>query len=103
MKYHTCTRLLSLVLAVVMMLSLLSVAAFAAGAPDYAHLEIGTANGAPGDTVKIPVYLKGLKEGREEGASEARKAIASALKASGMDVAQIAQITGLDIATINSL
>ena len=65
MKYHTCTRLLSLVLAVVMMLSLLSVAAFAAGAPDYAHLEIGTANGAPGDTVKIPVYLKGLKEGQK--------------------------------------
>ena len=47
--------------------------------------------------------LKGLKEGREEGASEARKAIASALKASGMDIAQIAQITGLDIATIDSL
>lgn len=65
MKYHTCTRLLSLVLAVVMMLSLLSVAAFAAGAPDYAHLEIGTATGAPGDTVRIPVYLKGLKEGQK--------------------------------------
>lgn len=65
MKYHTCTRLLSLVLAVVMMLSLLSVAAFAVGAPDYAHLEIGTATGAPGDTVKIPVYLKGLKEGQK--------------------------------------
>ena len=51
--------------------------------------------------------LKGLKEGREEGreegASEARKAIASSLKASGMDIAQIAQITGLDLATIDSL
>ena len=47
--------------------------------------------------------LKGLKEGREEGASEARKAIATALKASGMDIAQIAQITGLDIATIDSM
>ena len=65
MKYHTCTRLLSLVLAMVMMLSLLSVAAFAAGAPEYAHLEIGTATGAPGDTVRIPVYLKGLKEGQK--------------------------------------
>ena len=47
--------------------------------------------------------LKGREEGREEGASEARKAIASSLKASGMDIAQIAQITGLDIATIDSL
>ena len=55
MKHHTCTRLLSLVLAVVMALSLLSVAAFAADVPDYAHLEIGTATGAPGDTVQIPV------------------------------------------------
>ena len=47
--------------------------------------------------------LKGREEGREEGASEARKAIASSLKASGMDIAQIAQITGLDLATIDSL
>ena len=64
MKHHTCTRLLSLVLAVVMALSLLSVAAFAAGVPDYAHLEIGTVSGQPGDTVKIPVYIKGIKEGQ---------------------------------------
>ena len=64
MKYHTCTRLLSLVLAVVMALSLLSVAAFAAVAPDYAHLEIGTASGQPGGTVKIPVYVKGIKDGQ---------------------------------------
>ena len=47
--------------------------------------------------------LKGREEGREEGASEARKAIASSLKASGMDVAQIAQITGLDIAEVSCL
>ena len=46
---------------------------------------------------------EGLLKGREEGASEARKTIASALKASGMDIAQIAQITGLDIATIDSM
>lgn len=64
MKHHTCTRLLSLVLAVVMALSLLSVAAFAADAPDYAHLEIGTASGQPGETVKIPVYMKGIKDGQ---------------------------------------
>lgn len=64
MKHHTCTRLLSLVLAVVMALSLLSVAAFAAGVPDYAHLEIGTASGQPGETVKIPIYIKGIKDGQ---------------------------------------
>ena len=46
---------------------------------------------------------EGLLKGREEGASEARKTIATALKASGMDIAQIAQITGLDIATIDSM
>ena len=46
---------------------------------------------------------EGLLKGREEGASEAKKAIAMALKASGMNVAQIAQITGLDIATIDSM
>ena len=46
---------------------------------------------------------EGLLKGREEGASEARKTIATALKASGMDIAQIAQITGLDLATIDSL
>ena len=64
MKHHTCTRLLSLVLAVVMALSLLSVAAFAAGVPAYAHLEIGTASGQPGATVKIPIYIKGIKDGQ---------------------------------------
>lgn len=64
MKHHTCTRLLSLVLAVVMALSLLSVAAFAADVPDYAHLEIGTASGQPGETVKIPIYMKGIKDGQ---------------------------------------
>lgn len=64
MKHHACTRLLSLVLAVVMALSLLSVAAFAAVVPDYAHLEIGTASGQPGETVKIPIYMKGIKEGQ---------------------------------------
>lgn len=65
MKHHTCTRLLSLVLAVVMALSLLSVAAFAADVPDYAHLEIGTASGQPGDTVKIPIYVKGIQDGKK--------------------------------------
>ena len=62
MKHHTCTRLLSLVLAVVMALLLLSVAAFAADVPAYAHLEIGTASGQPGETVKIPIYIKGIQD-----------------------------------------
>ena len=65
MKHHTCTRLLSLVLAVVMALSLLSVAAFAADVTDYAHLEIGTASGQPGETVKIPIYVKGIQDGQK--------------------------------------
>ena len=64
MKQNTCTRLMSLLLTIAMVLSLFSVSAFAADAPDYAHLEIGTASGHPGETVKIPVYLKGIKEGQ---------------------------------------
>lgn len=58
-------RLTALLLALVLTLSLLSAAAIAADAPDYAHLRIGTASGQPGDTVKVPVYLEGLKEGEE--------------------------------------
>ena len=65
MKQNTCTRLMSLLLTIAMVLSLFSVSAFAADAPDYAHLEIGTASGYPGETVKIPVYLKGIKEGQK--------------------------------------
>lgn len=68
MKHHTCTRLLSLVLAVVMALLLLSVAAFAADVPAYAHLEIGTASGQPGETVKIPIYIKGIRTTRDAAA-----------------------------------
>ena len=52
-----------LVLALV--LSLFCMSALAADAPDYAHLEVGTANATSlkaGDTVKIPVSLAGLKE-----------------------------------------
>ena len=56
-------RVTALLLTLAMTFSLLSVGAFAADVPDYAHLEIGTAVGAPGDTVKVPVYLKGIKEG----------------------------------------
>ena len=58
-------RITALLLVLAMTLSLMSVTAFAADTPAYAHLEIGTAVGAPGDTVKVPVYLKGIKEGQK--------------------------------------
>ena len=53
-------------LALVLVLSLFCMSALAA-APDYAHLEVGTASAVSlkaGDTVKIPVSLAGLKEGQ---------------------------------------
>lgn len=56
-------RITALLLVLAMTLSLMSVTAFAADTPAYAHLEIGAAEGKPGDTVKVPVYLKGIKEG----------------------------------------
>lgn len=58
-------RVTALLLTLAMTFSLLSVGAFAANVPDYAHLEIGAAEGEPGDTVRVPVYLKGLKEGQK--------------------------------------
>ena len=58
-------RITALLLVLAMTLSLMSVTAFAADTPAYAHLEIGTAVGAPGDTVRVPVYLKGIKEGQK--------------------------------------
>lgn len=58
-------RVTALLLTLAMTFSLLSVGAFAANVQDYAHLEIGAAEGEPGDTVKVPVYLKGIKEGQK--------------------------------------
>ena len=58
-------RVTALLLTLAMTFSLLSVGAFAKDAPDYAHLEIGAAEGKPGDTVRVPVYLKGIKEGQK--------------------------------------
>lgn len=58
-------RVTALLLTLAMTFSLLSVGAFAKDAPEYAHLEIGSAEGKPGDTVKVPVYLKGLKDGQK--------------------------------------
>lgn len=58
-------RVTALLLTLAMTFSLLSVGAFAADVPNYAHLEIGAAEGEPGDTVKVPVYLKGVKEGQK--------------------------------------
>ena len=57
-------RITALLLVLAMTLSLMSVTAFAADTPAYAHLEIGAVTGAPGDTVKVPVYLKGIKDGQ---------------------------------------
>ena len=56
-------RLTALLLALVLTLSLLSAAAIAADVPEYAHLRIGAVSGQPGDTVKVPIYLEGLKDG----------------------------------------
>lgn len=59
-------RITALLLVLAMTLSLMSVTAFAATtAPEYAHLEIGAVTGAPGDTVRVPVYLKGIKDGQK--------------------------------------
>ena len=55
----------SLFLALVMTLSVMSISVFAQDAFPYAYLELGAARGSPGDTVKVPLYLRGLKEGQK--------------------------------------
>ena len=55
----------SLFLALVMTLSVMSISVFAQDAFPYAYLELGAARGSPGDTVKVSVYLRGLKEGQK--------------------------------------
>ena len=60
---RSAKTVLRTLLALVLVLSLFCVSALAA-APDYAHLEVGTATATElkaGDTVKIPVSLAGLK------------------------------------------
>lgn len=55
----------SLFLALVMTLSVMSISVSAQDAFPYAYLELGAARGSPGDTVKVSVYLRGLKEGQK--------------------------------------
>ena len=55
----------SLFLALVMTLSIMSISVSAQDAFPYAYLELGAARGSPGDTVKVSVYLRGLKEGQK--------------------------------------
>lgn len=62
---RSAKTVLRTLLVLALVLSLFCMSALAAGAPDYAHLEVGTANVTSlkaGDTVKIPVSLAGLKE-----------------------------------------
>lgn len=62
---RSAKTVLRTLLVLALALSLFCMSALAANAPDYAHLEVGTANVTSlkaGDTVKIPVSLAGLKE-----------------------------------------
>ena len=62
---RSAETVLRTLLVLALVLSLFCMSALAADAPDYAHLEVGTANVTSlkaGDTVKIPVSLAGLKE-----------------------------------------
>ena len=62
---RSAKTVLRTLLVLALVLSLFCMSALAAGAPNYAHLEVGTANVTSlkaGDTVKIPVSLAGLKE-----------------------------------------
>ena len=46
---------------------------------------------------------KGLEKGREEGREEGIRQVAQQLKAAGMAIAQVSQITGLSIKGIDAL
>ena len=46
---------------------------------------------------------QGREEGRAEGESEARRSIAVAMRAAGISLDQISQVTGLDPKTIEAL
>ena len=62
---RSAKTVLRTLLVLALVLSLFCMSALAADAPNYAHLEVGTASTTSlkaGDTVKIPVSLAGLKE-----------------------------------------
>ena len=91
-------RITALLLVLAMTLSLMSVTAFAATtAPEYAHLEIGTAVGAPGDTVKVPVYLKGIKEGQKCRGFDTTVVLGENLTAAGVEWTDLVKGFGYQI------
>ena len=90
-------RITALLLVLAMTLSLMSVTAFAADTPTYAHLEIGTAVGAPGDTVKVPVYLKGIKEGQKCRGFDTTVVLGENLTAAGVEWTDLVKGFGYQI------
>ena len=90
-------RITALLLVLAMTLSLMSVTAFAADTPAYAHLEIGTAVGAPGDTVKVPVYLKGIKEGQKCRGFDTTVVLGENLTAAGVEWTDLVKGFGYQI------
>ncbi len=53
--------------------------------------------------LETTVYKKGLREGEEKGRMQEKLAIAKALKAQGMSLEAIAEITGLDMQSLENL
>ncbi len=95
-------RVTALLLTLAMTFSLLSVGAFAADVPDYAHLEIGAAEGKPGDTVRVPVYLKGLKEGERCRGFDTTVVLGENLTAAGVEWTDLVSGFGYKIYNKNS-
>ena len=85
-------RLTALLLALVLTLSLLSAAAIAADVPGYAHLRIGAVSGQPGDIVKVPVYLEGLKEGEQSRGFDASITLGENLTLEGAEWTKLTNI-----------
>lgn len=90
-------RITALLLTLAMTFSLLSVGAFAADVPDYAHLEIGAAEGKPGDTVRVPVYLKGIKEGQKCRGFDTTVVLGENLTAAGVEWTDLVKGFGYQI------
>ena len=90
-------RITALLLTLAMTFSLLSVGAFAADVPDYAHLEIGAAEGKPGDTVRVPVYLKGIREGQKCRGFDTTVVLGENLTAAGVEWTDLVKGFGYQI------
>ena len=80
-------RLTAFVLALVMVFSCMGITSFAdATSFDYAHLRIGGAiSGKPGDTVRVPIYLEGLKTGEKSSGIEAYVNLGANLTLKGVE------------------